>query len=362
MTERHERQGADLALQPIQFLGGEASMRAVRQRLSVPVDALSARQILEHLLVLGLPEAGITYLQAVVEALNERLQATSIFIAFRPTAASDQVQVLAALKDGAPRELWEYSLANNPCELVYDGEAALIPSRLTEHFPGKRDSGYQSFIGVPLLTNGGVVLGHIAIYDAEPVSDSELHVALVQVLAARAACELEREHSLSQLEVQATTDELTGLLNRRGFNPVVAAKFHDAGRSDQRLYFVAFDLNGFKAVNDNYGHAVGDAVLVAFAQSLIAGFTRRSDVLARVGGDEFVALVNAVDREEVERIATQVQSKFASTAVLTPHGEAFGACSFGIAEHDGQDRVLEAWAARADAALYNAKPKTRSRR
>jgi diguanylate cyclase (GGDEF)-like protein len=359
MTEPAEKQITDLALQPVQFLDGEASMRAVRRRLSAPVDALSARQILEHLLVLGLPETGVIYLHAVVEALNARLQATSIFIAFRPTPSSDQVQVLAALKDGAPRELWEYSLASNPCELVYDGEAALIPSRLTEHFPGKRDSGYQSFIGVPLLTNNGEVIGHIAIYDAEPVSDSELRVALVQVLAARAACELEREHSLSRLKVQATTDDLTGLLNRRGFNAVATAKFHGAGRSDQRLYFVAFDLNSFKAVNDSYGHSIGDAVLVAFAHSLIAGFTRCSDVLARVGGDEFVALVNAADREEVERIAMQVQSKFSRTAVSTPLDEVFGACSFGIAEHDEHDRVFEALAARADAALYSAKPKTR---
>ena len=62
------------------------------------------------------------------------------------------------------------------------------------------------------------------------MSDSEWHVALFQVLAARAVRELEREHSLSRLEVQATTDELTGLLNCRGFNPVVTAKFHGAGR------------------------------------------------------------------------------------------------------------------------------------
>ena len=85
---------------------------------------LSARRILEHLLVFGLTEIGVTYLRANVDALNERLRATSIFIAFRPTLSS--YQVLPALKDGAPRELWEYSLASNPRELVYDGEAAPI--------------------------------------------------------------------------------------------------------------------------------------------------------------------------------------------------------------------------------------------
>ena len=122
---------------------------------------------------------------------------------------------------------------------------------MTEHLPGKRGSGYQSFIGVPLLKNNGEVIGHIAIYDAEPVFDSELRVALVQVLSARTACELERGHSLSRLEVQATTDDLTGLLNRRGFTAAVTTKFHGAGRSDRRLYFVAFDLNNIKAGNDS---------------------------------------------------------------------------------------------------------------
>ena len=83
---------------------------------------------------------------------------------------------------------------------------------------------------------------------------------------------------------------------------------------------------------------------------------------ACVGGDEFVALVNGVDREDVERIAMQVQSKFARTAVSTPRGEVFGACSFGIAEHDARDRHFEVLAARADATLYRTKPKTPPRR
>jgi GGDEF domain-containing protein len=76
------------------------------------------------------------------------------------------------------------------------------------------------------------------------------------------------------------------------------------------------------------------------------------------GWGEFVALVNGLDREDVERIAMRVQSKFARTAVSTPRGEVFGACSFGIAEYDEQDGHLEALVARADAALHRAKLKT----
>lgn len=361
MTERTAvtRKGehaAALTLQPIQFLNGDASQHVLRRHLSASVDVFSARQILEHLLVLGSPKTGSDYLQAVVDALNARLHATSIFVAFRTEPTSERVRVLAACKDGAPRELWEYSLTNNPCQLVYNGEATFIPCSLAEHFPGKRGSGYESFIGIPLKGGDGQVLGHIAVYDAEPVADTELRVALVQVLAARAACELERQSSLLRLQRQATTDELTGLLNRHGFNAVASSKFHAASRSDKRLFFVSFDLDGFKQVNDSYGHIVGDAVLVEFACALASGFARRSDVLARTGGDEFVALVSAADLVDVEAVATKVRNSFSTTAVPTAGGAVYGACSFGIGEYDANDRTLVDLAARADAALYRAKP------
>lgn len=109
----------------------------------------------------------------------------------------------------------------------------------------------------------------------------------VAVTARDVTAERTREDRLRQ---QAHVDELTGLLNRRGFLAAAEREWQRARRDDRGAVCVALDLSGFKGINDTYGHAEGDAALVAVADVLRAAF-RGSDVVGRLGGDEFVALV-----------------------------------------------------------------------
>jgi diguanylate cyclase (GGDEF)-like protein len=88
----------------------------------------------------------------------------------------------------------------------------------------------------------------------------------------------------------AFRDDLTGLLNRRGFRLLAASRLQEARRGGDDVLLFYADLDGFKLINDKFGHAQGDQALVRVAASLKRTF-RRTDILARIGGDEFVALV-----------------------------------------------------------------------
>lgn len=103
---------------------------------------------------------------------------------------------------------------------------------------------------------------------------------------------VELEHARMEVRAlleQATTDELTGLLNRRGFRGLAESELRRARDDQQPLTLVYIDVDGLKALNDQYGHEAGNALLIETATLLRAAF-RATDIVARLGGDEFVVL------------------------------------------------------------------------
>ncbi len=104
------------------------------------------------------------------------------------------------------------------------------------------------------------------------------------------------------LEIQANTDALTGLANRRGLDLYLES---DRARGAHATAILALDLDGLKAVNDTHGHAVGDRLLVGVARAA-AAVLRAGDLLARTGGDEFVAVVNDADELDAHRVADRI--------------------------------------------------------
>ena len=105
----------------------------------------------------------------------------------------------------------------------------------------------------------------------------------------------EQSERISYLEALSITDELTGLLNRRGFSEVLSRTLANARRHDETGLLVYIDLDGFKDINDTYGHEAGDVVLRRAAEILRQN-TRDTDYVARLGGDEFAALLVRGDR------------------------------------------------------------------
>src|SRR6185436_6180964 len=108
------------------------------------------------------------------------------------------------------------------------------------------------------------------------------------------------------LEQMAATDPLTGLYNRRHFARVLEQLFAEAQRYDKDLACVMIDLDGYKQLNDTYGHQIGDQLLT-MAGKVITANMRRMDIAARYGGDEFVLLLPQAGVEEANNAATRIR-------------------------------------------------------
>jgi diguanylate cyclase (GGDEF)-like protein len=155
---------------------------------------------------------------------------------------------------------------------------------------------------------------------------------------------------MAELEARAEIDPLTDILNRRGFERALKRSLDHAKRYESNAALVYLDLDDFKSVNDRYGHAAGDAVLKAVAMVLMR-HVRASDVVARLGGDDFAVLLWQLSEADLERKARSLEAAVARTTA-THAGIALSvAASAGAAlllPLDKPADVLE----RADRAMY----------
>ncbi len=166
---------------------------------------------------------------------------------------------------------------------------------------------------------------------------------------------------LDQLELlhqQANFDFLTGLYNRRYFFETSKSKLAQAARSEEVCALMIIDIDNFKPVNDSYGHDAGDRVLVDVAARLGAG-TRQSDVLARMGGEEFCKLFIAPDVGSLGKLALNMLSNIGNEPFAILDGEIPVTISIGVAYDVGAnlDQLIDA----ADDLLYQAKNSGRNR-
>jgi len=324
-------------------------------RTVVADSSAALRALPGFMAALAAPESGMRYIEVAVEAMSRALGAVSVFVAHRVSEESDEVRVVYAFRNGVPRDPFSYRLKDQPCLIPYDGEPTLIPCALGDAFPAKKEAGYKSFVGIPLRALHGGVLGHIAIYDqADLLQDGSYYLGVAQAFALRMACELQRHLENDRLRRDAETCMMTGLLNRRGFEDRAKIAVDTARRAGADLAAVAFDLDRFKQVNDTYGHAAGDELLIGFASCLGACFHRDTDLVARLGGDEFFLLAAATPEHEARRLAEEVRLMFEASPVHAGSETIFGTCSFGVAMLD-QDPALSGLLERADQALYESK-------
>jgi diguanylate cyclase (GGDEF)-like protein len=167
----------------------------------------------------------------------------------------------------------------------------------------------------------------------------------------RLAAELEASRTrIAELESKIDTDPLTETLNRRGFERQLKRALDYIKRYGVRAALVYIDLDEFKPVNDRHGHAAGDAVLKAIAASLIRQ-VRASDVIARIGGDEFVALLWNVDDMAAAAKAAALEAAVYATPVRWDASTLVVGASAGMTMIAPLDKPTDA-IARADAAMY----------
>ncbi len=186
-----------------------------------------------------------------------------------------------------------------------------------------------------------------------------LAVVVCTLLVAAVVSHLQRrvERLVASLDAAASTDPLTGLLNRRAFEAEFETELVRAARYERPVTLAVFDLDHFKSVNDRFGHDVGDTALCRTAATLDRG-RRASDVVARLGGEEFAVLFVDTDGPDAHRAAVRIADELARG----PDGDVVGlSISAGVAELGGELKGRVDMMRAADAALYEAKAAGRRR-
>ena len=219
------------------------------------------------------------------------------------------------------------------------------------------------FGGVGAISTVACVgVGHAVALSALPAADGYaarwLDVMVSVSIVAAVTYVLARRNAdlLARVTVEARTDKLTGVLNRRGFGELAAQNLAQARRDRSSIAIAAFDLDFFKAVNDGWGHEIGDRVIAHFAKVLLAN-TRDADVVARVGGEEFAVLLPNCDAERAADFTERVRD------ALARHDDAElpqVRTSAGVAAAVAP-ATIEALLQDADSALYAAKRAGRDR-
>ncbi|MDT8838742.1 sensor domain-containing diguanylate cyclase [Paraburkholderia fungorum] len=172
--------------------------------------------------------------------------------------------------------------------------------------------GIRFYAGQPLTAPNGSKLGTLCVIDTHPREFGSEERGLLRDLAQI----VEREIAAIEL---ATIDDLTLLVNRRGFEALAQQTLHVCKRLGRHASLLFFDLDSFKQINDTYGHAEGDRALVTFADALRAAL-RDSDVIGRLGGDEFVALLTDANDEETHRVLKRLRDTLAEANAGSTRG------------------------------------------
>ncbi|UCV09622.1 diguanylate cyclase [Dechloromonas denitrificans] len=222
------------------------------------------------------------------------------------------------------------------------------------------------FLAAALTTMLGTSVTALAVWHGLPYTSISFHAAgwgvvIEGILLALALAYRMRQHQQArqQAEQLASTDPLTGLLNRRAFFEHAGPVWSTALRSNRHLSVLMADIDHFKEINDGYGHAMGDKVLAEISR-LLAAACRSGDIAARWGGEEFVLLLPETDAAQACQLAERLRGeieclKFGSA------GQGFRlSASFGIAQlgdHESLDKLIHD----ADAWLYRAKQTGRNR-
>lgn len=164
----------------------------------------------------------------------------------------------------------------------------------------------------------------------------------------------------SELRLAARTDTLTGLLNRRAMDEALEQQTQRTLRFGESAALVMLDIDHFKAINDRYGHDVGDTVIQALART-ISETVRGMDISARWGGEEFLLLLPNVDRVGAETLAERLRERVATLHANPDHPALRFTISLGVALRDGGATKSTEWIKHADQAMYAAKAGGRNR-
>ncbi len=217
-------------------------------------------------------------------------------------------------------------------------KSAIVPAALAN---------FTSAVGAP-LARGAEVFGALVLYGNAEKTFDEKSLRLAEAVAERVAPLFLSSLAFEQNVANALTDALTNLPNERAFYLVLENKIAESQRFRQErpLSILTVDIKNFTALNETFGHALGDRVL-AFAAEIIKAQLRQMDFLARAGSDEFLAVLPTADKGKAAEIVGRIERAFAAKAFEISHGEKkylqlnFGAATF-FSDGETAGQILQA--------------------
>ena len=174
----------------------------------------------------------------------------------------------------------------------------------------------------------------------------------------------EYENSLQQqnstLSVLASTDYLTGIANKRMFNEIFKRYFQTAQKDGLSLTLLLLDLDHFKKINDTYGHQTGDELLILFVKT-IEKILGKSDIFARIGGEEFAILLSQIESKDAYELAEKIRHAVENIVIEHKDPPVYLTTSIGISQNQSTDNSCNDMFSRADMALYQVKKSGRNK-
>lgn len=233
------------------------------------------------------------------------------------------------------------------CDEIFTVPDAALDPRFSDNPLVTDAPNIRFYAGCPISESNGSKLGALCLIDQSPRDFDEEDKLLLRDLA----CLVEQEIVAIQL---ATLDELTMIANRRGFEVLSQQAMSLCKRMNGAATIVFIDLDKFKLINDTYGHAEGDYALQVFSNILRDVF-RNSDVIGRIGGDEFAVLLTMASASETEEMIHRLKTAISEHSKKASRGYilefSYGIAEFDSAKHDAINSLLSA----ADAQMYQQK-------
>jgi diguanylate cyclase (GGDEF)-like protein len=210
------------------------------------------------------------------------------------------------------------------------------------------------YAGAPLVDPDGFALGTIAVVDTKPRSLDSHEESILQDLSVLVMTALENRRRSLLLTQLALTDYLTGVANRAQFDRVLAAEMAHAKRTDEQFSLLCMDLDGFKNINDRFGHPAGDEVLREVARRLQEEL-RSEDMLSRIGGDEFGIIIRDGSPVSAQILTERITQAMSAPVSLANGDKVDVGISIGMSTYTDAIDSESALLAEADSALYMAK-------
>jgi len=254
----------------------------------------------------------------------------------------------------------------------------LIGQTLHDVLPKERADSFLKLIHLAINRNkvqvvefeltSGICLGNFSDSGTGKSQLYEARISPVQVEGIQLPCVTwavmnvtDRKRLEQDLRFQSQTDELTGIHNRRFFMESLKREIAVARRSGGVFALAIVDIDFFKAINDKYGHHCGDLALRQFTE-ILSSAVRESDLLGRIGGEEFALLLKVSDLEQARGMVQRLLERLHSTPIhLENHRPVTLTASIGLAVWRQQDQGVDGLLVRADNALYRAKQRGRDR-